>query len=292
MIERKIATCPFCGSYDVTVTNAMYWDVGSQSWKNTNPINVEDETDCQECGASQFAPVFLGQEAALLEHVGEYWIPEWAMPYLINGDASGIDDTEAELADKWLAALGHDRLAFEITGAEEELCVRPAFGLPGLCVTVQVYGYEKGKPAGGPAPEATFRVIATREVTRQERAEIILTAPNDVVALARAWRHVDEVGHGSLDWKVDPDEWRDDEDLDIDMEVGDIIEEAPAPEAERVRYSHAYSLAFELETEDEDGELVTQTRMAAAIIGRVHNLVENNKLLEAVGAPDDTMIAE
>jgi len=32
----------------------------------------------------------------------EYTIGAWALPYLVNGDASGLDDAEHALLDRWL----------------------------------------------------------------------------------------------------------------------------------------------------------------------------------------------
>ena len=33
---------------------------------------------------------------------GSYDIPKWSLPYIINGDASGLSDKEQELVDKFL----------------------------------------------------------------------------------------------------------------------------------------------------------------------------------------------
>ena len=60
---------------------------------------------------------------------GSYDIPKWALPYIVNGDASGISDHEQELVDKFLEKNFPDGFIPEIEeGQDKELNRYPAFG--------------------------------------------------------------------------------------------------------------------------------------------------------------------
>ena len=60
---------------------------------------------------------------------GSYDIPKWALPYIINGDASGISDQEQELVDKFLEKNFPDGFIPEVEeGQDKELNRYPAFG--------------------------------------------------------------------------------------------------------------------------------------------------------------------
>ena len=60
---------------------------------------------------------------------GSYDIPKWALPYIVNGDASGISDHEQELVDKFLVKNFPDGFIPEIEEGEgKELNLYPAFG--------------------------------------------------------------------------------------------------------------------------------------------------------------------
>jgi hypothetical protein len=59
------------------------------------------------------------------------------------------------------------------------------------------------------------------------------------------------------------------------------------------RYSHVFSIAFSLETTkackaDDEDDWPTQQELLEAIQARTANLVANNEVVEAVGAPYDT----
>lgn len=54
-------------------------------------------------------------------------------------------------------------------------------------------------------------------------------------------------------------------------------------------YNHAFTIAFTVAgSKAEDGEDVTAEQMAAALQKRINDLMANNEMLEAVGAPFDT----
>ena len=60
---------------------------------------------------------------------GSYDIPKWALPYIINGDASGINDHEQELVDKFIDKNFPDGFIPEVEeGEDKELNRYPAFG--------------------------------------------------------------------------------------------------------------------------------------------------------------------
>ena len=71
------------------------------------------------------------QEAAnqVSDNYGSYDIPKWALPYIMNADASGISDHEQELVDKFLDEHFPDGFIPEVEeGEDKELNRYPAFG--------------------------------------------------------------------------------------------------------------------------------------------------------------------
>lgn len=61
------------------------------------------------------------------------------------------------------------------------------------------------------------------------------------------------------------------------------------PEVAAPTYNHAFTIAFTVAgSKSEDGEDVTAEQMAAALQQRIKDLMANNEMLEAVGAPFDT----
>ena len=63
------------------------------------------------------------------DNYGSYDIPKWALPYIVNGDASGISDHEQELVDKFLEKNFPDGFIPEIEeGRDKEFNLYPAFG--------------------------------------------------------------------------------------------------------------------------------------------------------------------
>lgn len=63
-------------------------------------------------------------------------VPQWAVPYFVNGDASGMDADDIRLATEFENKMLEDglRLIGPIEGTENEFCHCPAFGL--ACDTV------------------------------------------------------------------------------------------------------------------------------------------------------------
>lgn len=59
-----------------------------------------------------------------------------------------------------------------------------------------------------------------------------------------------------------------------------------------MKYNHACSIAFSVVTAHPEGEDITQEKLVIAILSRLADLVKNNELLEAVGAPFDTYLEE
>ena len=51
---------------------------------------------------------------------GSYDIPKWALPYIINGDASGISDHEQELVDKFLEKNSSSLKRTSLTGSSRK----------------------------------------------------------------------------------------------------------------------------------------------------------------------------
>jgi len=60
---------------------------------------------------------------------GSYDIPKWSLPYIINGDPSGISDKEQELVDNFLKEKFPDGFNPEVEeGQDKEFNLYPAFG--------------------------------------------------------------------------------------------------------------------------------------------------------------------
>lgn len=60
---------------------------------------------------------------------GSYDIPKWSLPYIINGDASGLSDKEQELVDKFIDQNFPDGFIPEVEdGTDKELNLYPTFG--------------------------------------------------------------------------------------------------------------------------------------------------------------------
>jgi hypothetical protein len=67
-------------------------------------------------------------------------MPEWALSYMINGDASGLVEGEREMIDGWYTAQ-RDESGHEIIlnpDGEHYFSNHPAFGLPCVCVECDV----------------------------------------------------------------------------------------------------------------------------------------------------------
>ena len=69
-------------------------------------------------------------------------VPNYALSYIINGDASGIDDDDQENADDWMQffedkakELG-GTVTYSVTEDTNDFCSHPAFGL--ACDTTKV----------------------------------------------------------------------------------------------------------------------------------------------------------
>lgn len=62
-------------------------------------------------------------------------IPTWALPYLINGDATGMSDDEVVMIDEWMEENGYTTVA-PIDADDETFTHVPAFG-GCACYTVE-----------------------------------------------------------------------------------------------------------------------------------------------------------
>lgn len=73
----------------------------------------------------------MGFETQKVENV-----PQWAVPYFVNGDVSDMDAEDIRLATEFENKLLEEglRLICPIDGTENEFCSYPAFGL--ACDTV------------------------------------------------------------------------------------------------------------------------------------------------------------
>ena len=68
-----------------------------------------------------------------------YQVPAYALSYLINGDASGIDDADIETIDRWADSLPAGYTLDPDFDSEPEFTAHPAFGLAVECIPCRVY---------------------------------------------------------------------------------------------------------------------------------------------------------
>ena len=97
---------------------------------------VDDEVLETEYGGTEFSPDDFACTASKPDAFVKS-VPQWAVPYLVNSDDSGLTSEDKSLVDQWVAKLlandGLELLA-PIYGSENEFCFAPAFGL--ACGTV------------------------------------------------------------------------------------------------------------------------------------------------------------
>lgn len=67
-----------------------------------------------------------------------YDIPTYSLPYLINGDVDGLDDTDIAAIEEWLQSLGGE-VTIDCSGSSSYFSSDPAFGLPADCEECDVY---------------------------------------------------------------------------------------------------------------------------------------------------------
>jgi hypothetical protein len=67
-----------------------------------------------------------------------YDIPTYSLPYLINGDVDGLDDTDIAAIEEWLQSIGGE-VTIDCSGSSSYFSSDPAFGLPADCEECDVY---------------------------------------------------------------------------------------------------------------------------------------------------------
>jgi hypothetical protein len=55
-------------------------------------------------------------------------LPQWAIPYIHDGDVSGLENEEVDLIDDWIMSLPNG--VTYCFGKNNSFCNNPAFGLP------------------------------------------------------------------------------------------------------------------------------------------------------------------
>lgn len=71
-------------------------------------------------------------------------IPSYALPYLINADASGLTEQDKTIIDRWVkkyVALSRTEgtdIIISVIGEYEHFSKYPEFGLPGCCVECDI----------------------------------------------------------------------------------------------------------------------------------------------------------
>jgi hypothetical protein len=72
-------------------------------------------------------------------------LPEWALPYLINGDDSGLSVVDKTIVESWIVREGLTNENYIISTDESEYYFShlPAFGLPCMCSDARIVIFEK-----------------------------------------------------------------------------------------------------------------------------------------------------
>lgn len=72
-----------------------------------------------------------------------FYLPVWAISYLVNADPSGLIDEDIQMVDEWVDGFkeAHPNLSFITYDIPEEceFYFAPAFGLACDCVEADVY---------------------------------------------------------------------------------------------------------------------------------------------------------
>ena len=94
---------------------------------------INQHIDAVQLKIDQGEEVNQGQEQTekkqSVQDLGTYEVPEWAIPYIFNGDAEGLTDKEQEIVDKFLDEHFPDGFIPELKdGTEKEFNNYPAFG--------------------------------------------------------------------------------------------------------------------------------------------------------------------
>ena len=94
---------------------------------------INQHIDAVQLKIDQGEEVNQGQEQTekkqSVQDLGTYEVPEWAIPYIFNGDAEGLTDKEQEIVDKFLDEHFPDGFIPELKeGTEKEFNNFPAFG--------------------------------------------------------------------------------------------------------------------------------------------------------------------
>lgn len=69
---------------------------------------------------------------------GPYDIPNWALPYLLHGDDSGITDEDRAKLGRWITSFRGEIQSFVVAEDEMHFASRPEFGSPCNCTPVTV----------------------------------------------------------------------------------------------------------------------------------------------------------
>lgn len=70
-----------------------------------------------------------GEQKQSVKDLGTYEVPEWSLPYIINGETDSLSDREIEIVDKFLDEHFPDGFIPEVKeGTEKEFNNSPAFG--------------------------------------------------------------------------------------------------------------------------------------------------------------------
>jgi hypothetical protein len=90
---------------------------------------INQHIDAVQIKIDQEKELGNNMENAGKERTVTFEIPEWSLPYIINGDAEGLTDKEKEIVDKFLDENFPDGFIPEVKeGTEKEFNTYPAFG--------------------------------------------------------------------------------------------------------------------------------------------------------------------
>lgn len=110
-------------------------DDGIEAFDNYN--KGKDAEDPSDAFQKQLDELPIGQsiKGANGKDIFKLEIPDWALPYLVNGDSSGLDDDDIEMIDDWYKRNNVEYV--ETTDETNEFTAYPEFGE--ACATTVCY---------------------------------------------------------------------------------------------------------------------------------------------------------
>ena len=135
----------------------------------------------------------LEQKQGLEDNVAIHQVPEWAVPYIVNGDASGLSDEEQKIVDDFLDKNFPDGFVPEVNEENKvQFNVTPAFGTRN----------PNALPNKGESP---FQAVSTVEMAFHPAGEMRVMTKEQSEEFDKQQQAEQDVAHGQKDEKAHTD---------------------------------------------------------------------------------------